>query len=63
MESEIVKHNRTSVLLTIENGMVIHSRTEQSDEHVASLDAWVWIAESAGYKVIPPGDTKGAAHE
>lgn len=63
MESEIVKHNRTSVLLTIENGMVIHSRTVQSDEHVASLDAWIWIAESAGYKVIPPGDTKEMTHE
>ncbi|EHK8184161.1 hypothetical protein K2B91_004634 [Salmonella enterica subsp. enterica serovar Enteritidis] len=62
MESEIVKHNRISALLTIENGMVIHSRTVQSDEHIASLDTWIWMAESAGYKVIPLGD-KEVAHE
>ncbi|EDS6807489.1 hypothetical protein AZH90_004806 [Salmonella enterica subsp. enterica serovar Legon] len=62
MESEIVEHNRISVLLTIENGMIIHSRTVQSDVLIASLDTWIWMAESAGYKVIPPGD-KEMAHE
>ncbi|EDR7342199.1 hypothetical protein QE95_003935 [Salmonella enterica subsp. salamae] len=63
MESEVVKHNRTSVLLTIENGMVIHSRTVQSNELVASFDTWIWTAEMAGFKVIPPGDTKEIERE
>lgn len=63
MESEVVKRNRTSVLLTIENGMVIHSRTVQSNELVANFDTWIWIAMSAGYKVIPPGDTKEIERE
>ncbi|MDK9373401.1 hypothetical protein QQF54_08540 [Lelliottia sp. V106_10] len=56
-----VEHNPINVLLTIENGQVIHSRTIQSDEFVASFESWAWMAQRAGYKIIPP--VKGEKNE
>ena len=49
-----VEHGPIEVVLTIENGQVIHSRPVQKGEVTASLETFLWMAERAGYKVIPP---------
>jgi hypothetical protein len=54
IETQDIKHNPINVLLTIENGIVIHSRTLHSSEFAASIETFIWIAEKAGYKVTPP---------
>ncbi|ELA6496152.1 hypothetical protein RF847_004628 [Salmonella enterica] len=54
IEQNDIEHSPINVLLTIENGKVIHSRMLQSSEFVASMETFLWMAERAGYKVTPP---------
>ncbi|EAW5735673.1 hypothetical protein PD335_000945 [Salmonella enterica] len=49
-----VTHGPIEVLLTIENGKVIHARPVQNGEVTASLETFLWMAEQAGYTVTPP---------
>lgn len=56
IETHDIKHNPINVLLTIENGKVIHSRTLHSSEFAASWESWIWMAEKAGYQIISPAD-------
>lgn len=53
-----VKHGPIGVVLTIENGEVIHSRPVQKGEITASLETFLWMAERDGYTVIPPAGGK-----
>lgn len=54
----LVEHGPIGVLLTIENGKVIHSRPVQKGEITASLETFLWMAERHGYTVIPPAGGK-----
>lgn len=56
IETQDIKHDPINVLLTIENGKVIHSRTLHSSEFAASWESWIWMAEKAGYQVISPAE-------
>lgn len=49
-----VTHGPIEVVLTIENGKVIHVRPVQNGEVTASLETFLWMAERAGYTVTPP---------
>lgn len=49
-----IEHNPVNVLLTIENGQVIHSRVLHRDEFAATMETFFWLAEKAGYKITPP---------
>ncbi|MBW5985585.1 hypothetical protein FMK90_25635 [Klebsiella grimontii] len=51
METE---HEAINIALTIENGVVTNVRQIRKDEHIASLDTFLWIVKRAGYEVIPP---------
>lgn len=53
-----VEHGPIDVVLTIENGKVIHSRPVQKGEVTASLETFLWMAERAGCTVIPPAGDK-----
>ncbi|QIG29983.1 hypothetical protein [Leclercia adecarboxylata] len=53
-----VEHGPIDVVLTIENGKVIHSRPVQGGEVTATLETFLWVAERAGYTVIPPAGDK-----
>ncbi|TDN54655.1 hypothetical protein EC843_101706 [Buttiauxella sp. JUb87] len=57
-----VVHAPINVVLTIENGKVIHTRPVQNGEVTASMETFLWMAERAGYTVIPPekGDIDGS---
>jgi len=48
------EHGPIGIVLTIENGKVIHTRPVQNGEITASLEEFLWIARHAGYEVIPP---------
>ncbi|QET67591.1 hypothetical protein [Citrobacter werkmanii] len=51
METE---HEAINIALTIENGVVTNVRQIRKDEHIASLDTFLWIVKRTGYEVIPP---------
>lgn len=51
-----IKHEAVNITLTIENGVVTHSRPVLKDELIASFDTFFWLAKRAGYKIIPPDD-------
>ncbi|EOU5767781.1 hypothetical protein ACOJ98_002414 [Escherichia coli] len=41
-------HEKVNIVLTIENGKVIHVRPVQNGEVTASLETFLWMAERAG---------------
>ncbi|NUH56515.1 hypothetical protein HUK76_22980 [Citrobacter portucalensis] len=49
-----VMHEKVRLFLTIENGKVTYSKHLLEDEFVGSMDTFLWIAERAGYTIIPP---------
>lgn len=49
-----IAHEKVRVLLTIENGKVIYSRHLLDNEFASSMDTFIWLAERAGYTIIPP---------
>lgn len=53
-QTPIITHEPVNIVLTIENGKVIHARPVQNGEVTASLETFLWIAEQAGYTVTPP---------
>ncbi|MBC6503092.1 hypothetical protein GW742_16705 [Citrobacter freundii] len=53
-----VTHGPIEVVLTIENGKVIHARPVQNGEVTASLETFLWMAEQVGYTVTPPAGEK-----
>jgi hypothetical protein len=56
-ESEVV-HQKTRVLLTIENGTVIDSRLIPDNELIGSMDVFFHLAKLAGYQVTVPEESK-----
>lgn len=54
MESE---HEAINIALTIENGVVTNVRQIRKDEHIASLETFLWIIKRAGYEVVPPQES------
>lgn len=53
-QTSIITHEPVNIVLTIENGKVIHARPVQNGEVTASLETFLWMAERAGYSVTPP---------
>lgn len=53
-QTPIITHEPINIVLTIENGKVIHVRPVQNGEVTASLETFLWMAEQAGYTVTPP---------
>ncbi|MFS9417485.1 hypothetical protein [Citrobacter sp. C411] len=53
-QTPIIAHEPVNIVLTIENGKVIHARPVQNGEVTASLETFLWMAERAGYSVTPP---------
>ncbi|WFO44975.1 hypothetical protein [Citrobacter braakii] len=53
-QTPIITHEPVNIVLTIENGKVIHARPVQNGEITASLETFLWMAERAGYSVTPP---------
>ncbi len=64
-QTPIITHEPVNIVLTIENGKVIHARPVQNGkviharpvqngEVTASLETFLWMAERAGYSVTPP---------
>ncbi|BDI41561.1 hypothetical protein KV337_004872 [Escherichia coli] len=51
-------HEKVRVLLTIENGKVTYSRHLLDNEFAGSMDTFIWLAERAGYTIIPPAGEK-----
>ena len=51
METE---HEAINISLTIENGVVTNVRQIRKDEHIASLDTFLWMVKRAGYEVVAP---------
>jgi hypothetical protein len=56
-EPEVV-HQKTRVLLTIENGQVIDSRHIPDSELIGSMDVFFHLAKLAGYQVTAPEENK-----
>lgn len=50
-QTPIITHEPVNIVLTIENGKVIHARPVQNGEVTASLETFLWMAERAGYSV------------
>jgi hypothetical protein len=57
-QTPIITHEPVNIVLTIENGKVIHARPVQNGEVTASLETFLWMAEQAGYTVTPPAGEK-----
>lgn len=57
-QTPISTHEPVNIVLTIENGKVIHARPVQNGEVTASLETFLWMAEQAGYKITPPAGEK-----
>ena len=57
-KTPIVAHEPVNIVLTIENGKVIHARPVQNGEVTASLETFLWMAEHAGYTITPPAGGK-----
>ena len=53
-QTPIITHEPVNIVLTIENGKVIHARPVQNGEVTASLETFLWMAERASYSVTPP---------
>ncbi|TKV09259.1 hypothetical protein FDX19_12575 [Citrobacter sp. wls619] len=53
-QTPIITHEPVNIVLTIENGKVIHARPVQNGEVTASLETFLWMAERVGYSVTPP---------
>lgn len=53
-QTPIITHEPVNIVLTIENGKVIHARPVQNGEVTASLETFLWMTERAGYTIIPP---------
>jgi len=53
-QTPIITHEPVNIVLTIENGKVIHARPVQNGEVTASLETFLWMAERAGYTITPP---------
>lgn len=53
-QTPIITHEPINIVLTIENGKVIHVHPVQNGEVTASLETFLWMAEQAGYTVTPP---------
>lgn len=51
-------HEKVNIVLTIENGKVIHVRPVQNGEVTALLETFLWMAERAGYTITPPTGEK-----
>ncbi len=49
-----ITHEKVRVLLIIENGKVIYSKHLLDNEFVGCMDTFLWMAERAGYTIIPP---------
>lgn len=49
-----ITHEKVRVLLTIENGKVIHPKHLLDNEFVGCIDTFLWMAKRAGYTIIPP---------
>lgn len=60
-QTRIITHEPVNIVLTIENGKVIHARPVQNSEVTASLETFLWMAERAGYTVTPPAGGKDNA--
>lgn len=57
-QTPIITHEPVNIVLTIENGKVIHARPVQNGEVTASLETFLWMAERSGYTVTPPAGGK-----
>ncbi|MCF8586786.1 hypothetical protein L2X83_21560 [Enterobacter asburiae] len=57
-QTPISTHEPVNIVLTIENGKVIHARPVQNGEVTASLETFLWMAERAGYTITPPAVEK-----
>lgn len=57
-QTPIITHEPVNIVLTIENGKVIHARPVQNGEVTASLETFLWMAEQAGYTIPPPAGEK-----
>ncbi|BFT82776.1 hypothetical protein [Enterobacter pseudoroggenkampii] len=57
-QTPIITHKPVNIVLTIENGKVIHARPVQNGEVTASLETFLWMAERAGYTITPPTGEK-----
>jgi len=57
-QTPIFAHEPVNIVLTIENGKVIHARPVQNGEVTASLETFLWMAERAGYTITPPARGK-----
>lgn len=44
-QTPIITHEPVNIVLTIENGKVIHARPVQNGEVTASLETFLWMAE------------------
>ncbi|AUT26143.1 hypothetical protein [Escherichia marmotae] len=51
-----ITHEKVRLFLTIENGKVTYSKHLLDDEFVGSMDTFLWMAERAGYTIIPPAN-------
>ncbi|EFH6186082.1 hypothetical protein GAJ25_14950 [Escherichia coli] len=49
-----ITHEKVRVLLTIENGKVIHSKHLLDNEFVGCTDTFLWMVKRAGCTIIPP---------
>ena len=54
-QTPIITHEPVNIVLTIENGKVIHARPVQNGEVTASLETFLWMAERAGYTIRREG--------
>ncbi len=52
-QTPIITHEPVNIVLTIENGKVIHARPVQNGEVT-----FLWMAERAGYTITPPAGEK-----
>ena len=46
--------NTGRVVITCENGLITGSRIVKENEHIASFNALIDLAKSAGYSVVRP---------
>lgn len=53
-QTPIITHEPVNIVLTIENGKVIHANGEVT----ASLETFLWMAERAGYTITTPAGEK-----
>lgn len=49
-----INHSPVTMLMTIENGEVIHTRHLRNDEFAMTLAGFLEVAKQAGYKITAP---------